>query len=174
MAQELTIRSKFRVGKAVKAVSICLISVLALWLLTVSFLALEFGGNPLDSNPFDDSTFNRAQWSADQNRSDGSSRRGHMAQDIIYHHLKNGMSEQDVIALLGSPKIYSASEFQSYYGRRRFYLTALRSSNDNQHDEVLRYGLGEELDMAWGIDHADLYVYFRNGHYIGSRIGWPG
>lgn len=172
MSQKLINSFHPRIGKTAKVLSICLASIFMIWLLLASCLALGFGGSPFDNNPFDDTVFNRSQWLEDQNCSDGSNRRGHMAQDIV-HHLKRGMPEQDVIALLGAPEIYPEAKFRAFYGNGGYYLTTLPSSPNQHPDVVLRYYLGEELDMAWFIDRADLYLYFLNGRYLGSRIGCP-
>lgn len=106
MPEKLRTASQPRFGKACKVLSVCSISIFALLLLLASLLAWGFGGSPLDNNPFDDRPFNRGEWLADQNRSDGGNCCGHMAQDIIFHHLKYGMSEQAIILLLGNPKRY--------------------------------------------------------------------
>ena len=144
----------------------------ACWLLFASLLALGFGGSPFDNNPFDNSTFNQKVWLADANCSDGSNRRGAIAQDIIRHHLTQGMPQQEVVSLLGQPQRYPAAGFAGYYRHGKAYYQTGKTISAS--DTVLRYYLGEELDMAWGVDHAELYLFFSNGKYVGSRIGWPG
>ena len=145
---------------------VCIVSLLVCWLLLASLLALGFGGSPFDNNPFDDRVFNQSQWLSDATCSDGSNRRGHMAQDIIRRDLKKGMSGEEIVRLLGEPQRYSVSEFTRYYRHGdHFFYTTLVASKDPQPEVVLGYYLGEELDLAWGIDHADLYVYLRDGRY---------
>lgn len=94
---------------------VCIVSLLVCWLLLASLLALGFGGSPFDNNPFDDRVFNQSQWLSDATCSDGSNRRGHMAQDIIRRDLKKGMSGEEIVRLLGEPERYSDSEFTRYY-----------------------------------------------------------
>ena len=161
-----------RLPKPLKAVVTALICLFICWLVFASLTALTFGGSPFDNNPFDNSTFNQKVWLADANCSDGSNRRGAMAQDIIRRHLTPGMPEQEAVSLLGQPQRYSAAGFAVYYQHGNAYSQTGKTMSAS--DTVLRYYLGEELDMAWGIDHAELYLFFSNGKYMGSRIGWPG
>lgn len=163
-----------RLPKPLKGVLTALGCLFACWLFLASLVALGFGGNPFDNNPFDNSAFNQSQWRADAGRSDGGSGRGPMAQDIVRHHLRSGMPAQEVVHLLGEPQRYSAAGFANYYRHSKTYFQTGQTAPVSASDTVFRYPLGEELDMAWGIDHADLYLYFSNGKYTGSRIGWPG
>lgn len=171
MTAQILLRSA-RLPKPIKGLLTVLVCLFVCWLFLASLVALAFGGNPFDNNPFDNSAFNQSQWLADAGRSDGGSRRGPMTQDIVRHQLRAGMPAQEVVRLLGQPESYSGAGFATHYGHGNTYYQTGKAASAS--DTVLRYPLGEELDLAWGIDHADLYLYFSNGKYTGSRVGWPG
>lgn len=95
-----------------------------LWCLTVCWV---IGGNPFHLNPFDTLRFNQHDWLEDRSCEDGSNRRGHMANDIIRHHLRPGMAETQVVALLGAPDhVYTRAEV-------RHHLNAYKRGYEPEH-----------------------------------------
>jgi hypothetical protein len=143
-----------------------------LWLAYATFVSVLFGGNPFDNNPFDNSTFNRAHWIEDKTVSDGSNRRGHMAQDIV-KQLKVGTKKEAILQMLGDAEETSlASASIEDCCPTAVYLSS-GSPRNSIATKVLRYSLGEELAMAWGIDHAALFLYLDSqDRYVSYEIGW--
>src|SRR5258706_15988864 len=55
-----------------------------------------------DLNPFNDTQFNATVWRSEEARTERS-KRATMAGDLIHNHLKRGMTDEAVKALLGEP-----------------------------------------------------------------------
>ncbi len=155
-------------------------------LLTVVFMigltfyvlfCLMWNNSPFHPNPYNMLRFNRHDWLEDRSCADGSNRRGHMADDIMRHHLHRGMTEPQVIALLGTPDhTYTQANVQHRLnaykqgGESEIYF----KQSDLQAAKVDDYYLGEELSVVWGIDRAGLYLYMDSqGRYQGYRIHAP-
>lgn len=140
-------------------------------------LCFSFGSSPVHPNPYDTLRFNRHDWLEDQSCVDGSNRRGHMADDIMRHYLHPGMSQAQVVVLLGAPDhVYTRAEVQHHliaYKHGDKWETYFQP-RDLQGAKVDDYYLGEELSMGWGIDRAGLYLYLDpQGRYTGCRIHAP-
>jgi hypothetical protein len=134
------------------------------------FAATLFGGNPFDNNPFDDRSFNRTEWFEDSVVVDGSNQRGRMALDVV-KQLPQGTSRQSIVAMLGEGYELGAtvSNKEHYYPSVAYFS----SGNPTGSGKVLRYYLGEELAMAWGIDRAELFLYLdTQDRYRAYKIGW--
>lgn len=128
----------------------------------------------LDNNPFDDLRFEQSLWREDETCMDGSNRRGLMVMDFRRRFLKAGLTEEEVMRQLGWSRRWTLMEYKELLGKRpRIYFNDLTNAQATRIGTVLSYYLGEELNMLWGIDRANLYLFFdQNHHYLGCRISW--
>jgi len=150
------------------------------WLLVLSLLigfsSLLFGGNPFDPNPFDDLPFQSVLWR--QGAGDrGGMPMGHMAQDVLEHRVRVGMSTEEVSSLLG-PGMGGAGRGlyridALFRPQNTIYHSTLTPSDQRRAVFVIAFYLGEDLNMAHSIDRADLHLYFdAEQRYLGGQIGW--
>jgi hypothetical protein len=104
-------------------------------------------GNPLD--PFDDRRLDPEVWN-----SATPDVRARMSEDLVRHHLPEGMSESEVIALLGTP--FSVEDGASHTPRHA----------GTRH---LLYDLGH---WSWrGMDAAYVYVHLDGqGRLVGAEV----
>ena len=141
------------------------------WCLALCWM---FGSNPFHPNPFDTLRFNQHDWLEDHSCVDGSNRRGHMAEDITRHHLRPGMVEAQVVALLGPPDhVYTQVEVRHHINAYKHgdEMDGYFQPCDLQAAKVDDYYLGEELSMGWGVDRGWLLLYLdAQGRYVGCRI----
>ena len=77
----------------------------------VGFFVILFAS--LD-NPFDDRPFSETTWAAYHQSTDYDSPRGQMYADLKRHHLRRGMSRDEVLALLGEPDLRESATHFSY------------------------------------------------------------
>jgi len=164
--------SEMRKTQRIKVIAGLISAPIILWLAYATFVSVLFGGSPFDNNPFDDLAFNRSDWIEDATVSDSSNRRGHMVQDLI-KQLRVGTRKQTILQMLGEGEETSlaSSPIKDHYPSA-VYLSSDPSRNSSI-VKVLRYSLGEELAMAWGIDHAALFLYLDSqDRYVRCEVGW--
>ncbi len=160
-----------RFYKPMKFILACLACSLLIYE-SMSWLGVIFlGSNPFDNNPFDNSKFDQAIWNEDATVFWAGNRRAGMAEDILNHRLKHGMTMKAVIDLLNEPtsKIDRAEMKKE---KKRFPVV------DKLTYRVLSYYLGEELGSYYvfgnEVDTAWLDLRFDSGgNYIGGELFVP-
>lgn len=106
-------------------------------LIAFSVAMYAWVGNPFD--PLDDECFSTDAWRQASDRS----LRGHMARDLVRHVIKAGLTEPQILALLGRPDYVGDQR-----GPRGRSLTGTRT---------YIYGIG---NWTWlSMDDAFVYVY---------------
>ncbi|MES2459010.1 MAG: hypothetical protein V4671_00395 [Armatimonadota bacterium] len=169
--QQNQTKIRFSAGTGL-SIALCLPILLLYWF-CLPFTA-PYGLGALDNNPFDDLRFEQRLWREDATCSDGSNRRGPMVMDFRSRYLRLGLTEAEVVRPLGLARRWTPTEYRNLQNfRQRIYFSDLTDEQAAGSGTVLSYYLGEELNMLWGIDRANLFLFFdQNQRYLGCRIGW--
>jgi hypothetical protein len=129
---------------------------------------MEGSPNPF-ADPFATLAFNLRDWLEDADCSDSSNRRGHMARDIMDHRLRRGMSEQEVVALLGEPTEGKQPNVFDPEKIRFMRFTPVAGAA-----YTIDYYLGQDLGVMHGVQRAWLYLYFdKRNRCVDWRIWQP-
>jgi hypothetical protein len=136
--------------------------------------ASPYGWGPLDSNSFDNLSYDWAIWLEDRSCVDGMNRRGSMAMDIRRRFLNAQATEAALERELGPPWKLTYPKYRDELSHmEKTYFNDIPQEKHPRVATVFTYYLGEEQNEAWGIDRANLYLFFdREHHYLGCRIGW--
>lgn len=146
---------------------------LVLYILLTLF-AGQYSIGALDYNPFNDLRFEQSVWKEYESCVDGTNRRGPMSLDFRRRFLRVGMPQAEVVQQLDEGETVPMAEYREVLSSGpRIYFSDLSEERIAQSGTILRYYLGEELNMLWGVDRANFYLFFDQDHrYMGCRIAW--
>jgi outer membrane protein assembly factor BamE (lipoprotein component of BamABCDE complex) len=105
-------------------------------------------GNPLD--PFDNRRFSVSAWKEAEGQ-----QRARMSEDLIAHHLPPGMTEQQVVALLGQPEGVDLGPTEKRIAKR-YYVYYIGNWSLQEMDDAYLY---VHLDANDRVVKAEIYGY---------------
>ena len=147
----------------------CLPSVLSIR----EFSSLSLPSSIRTWNPFSTRQFDRKVWRSASGFERGSMR-GHMAHDLLFHHLHKGQSYAEVAHLIDYPADIDSTVSADQIKVGRVYLTTLNQKDYSTKHRLLCTLLGKDYSVTRSIDHTWLYLYFdENKRYTGGTIAGP-